>query len=155
MWTLGGATVRRKLAALSLMVYALCEANAIEGNDVQGVKRPKMASQKGCTPAIADHQARALLAKSYTSTVAAGAIARCWPPCCTMACAARSCAPSKAYLEAAGHGYDKATPLFRPVSKDARGITPDGVYRVLLKYAGVLGICVEGFGLHALGVSTA
>ena len=40
-----------------------------------------------------------------------------------------------AYLEAAGHGDDKAAPLFHPVSNNTRGasgpITPDGVYRVL------------------------
>jgi len=57
------------------------------------------------------------------------------------------------YLEAADHDDDKATPLFRPVSNNARGvraITPDGVYRVLAKYAGLVGIDIDGFGPHAL-----
>lgn len=58
---LAGATIRRKLAALSSLFDFLCEANAIAGNPVMGVKRPKMASQEGKTPAIGDHQARSLL----------------------------------------------------------------------------------------------
>jgi integrase len=154
------------------------------------VKRPKVDSQEGKTPAIGDHQARALLAAPDTSTlqglrdramlatllyhglrraelcalrlvdlqdrrgirhlqvhgkgskiryvplhpIAAGAIAD--------------------YLDAAGHGDEKAAPLFRPVSNNTRGagkaITPDGVYRVLAKHAAAVGIDVDGFGPHAL-----
>lgn len=59
--SLAGATIRRKLAALSSLFDYLCEVNAVDGNPVMGVKRPKMASQEGKTPAIGDHQARALL----------------------------------------------------------------------------------------------
>jgi integrase/recombinase XerD len=59
---LGGATIRRKLSALSSLFDALCEANAVHGNPVEGVKRPKITSQEGVTPAIGDHQARELLA---------------------------------------------------------------------------------------------
>jgi site-specific recombinase XerD len=62
------------------------------------------------------------------------------------------------YLEAAGHGDDKPGPLFRPVSNNARGpraITPDGVYKVLIKYAGIVGIDVDGFGPHALRATAA
>jgi site-specific recombinase XerD len=58
---LSGATIRRKLAALSSLFESLCEANAVTGNPVDGVKRPKMASIEGKTPAIGDHEARALL----------------------------------------------------------------------------------------------
>jgi site-specific recombinase XerD len=58
---LSGATIRRKLAALSSLFDYLCEANAVTSNPVKGVKRPKMESQEGKTPAIGDHQARALL----------------------------------------------------------------------------------------------
>jgi integrase/recombinase XerD len=58
---LSGASIRRKLAALSSLFEALCEANAIQGNPVDGVKRPKVASNEGKTPAIGDHQARSLL----------------------------------------------------------------------------------------------
>ena len=58
---LAGATIRRKLAALSSLFEYLCEANAVVSNPVMGVKRPKMESQEGKTPAIGDHQARSLL----------------------------------------------------------------------------------------------
>lgn len=59
--SLAGATIRRKLSALSSLFDALCEANAVHGNPVDGVKRPKVSSQEGSTPAIGDHQARMLL----------------------------------------------------------------------------------------------
>lgn len=58
---LSGPTIRRKLAALSSLFDYLCEVNAITGNPVKGVKRPKMTGQEGKTPAIGDHQARSLL----------------------------------------------------------------------------------------------
>ena len=58
---LSGATIRRKLAALSSLFEYLCEANAVASNPVKGVKRPKMESAEGKTPAIGDHQARSLL----------------------------------------------------------------------------------------------
>ena len=187
---LGSATIRRKLSALSSLFDALCEANAVQGNPVDGVKRPKVASQEGSTPAIGDHQARALLAAPDTSTLQGlrdrailatllyhglrraelcalhlgdlqdrrgvrhlrvlgkGSKVRYVP---LHPAAAGDIA---AYLEAAGHGDDKAAPLFQPVSNNARGtgrsITPDGVYKVLAKYAGMVGIDISGFGPHAL-----
>ncbi|MBK3744186.1 tyrosine-type recombinase/integrase [Paraburkholderia aspalathi] len=58
---LSGATVRRKLAALSSLFDYLCERNAVSLNPVAGVKRPKGNSNEGKTPALGDHQARALL----------------------------------------------------------------------------------------------
>lgn len=66
---LAGATIRRKLSALSGLFDALCEANAVSGNPVDGVKRLKVATQEGSTPTIADYQARALLAASDLSTL--------------------------------------------------------------------------------------
>ena len=187
---LGSATIRRKLSALSSLFDALCEANAVQGNPVDGVKRPKVASQEGSTPAIGDHQARALLAAPDTSTLQGlrdrailatllyhglrraelcalhlgdlqdrrgvrhlrvlgkGSKVRYVP---LHPAAAGDIA---AYLEVAGHGDDKAAPLFQPVSNNARGtgrsITPDGVYKVLAKYAGMVGIDISGFGPHAL-----
>jgi len=66
---LTGATIRRKLSALSSLFDALCEANVVQGNPVDGVKRPKVASQEGSTPAIGDHQARALLAAPDGATM--------------------------------------------------------------------------------------
>jgi len=57
------------------------------------------------------------------------------------------------YLDAADHIDDKVGALFRPLSHNAqgdRGVMPDGVYEVLRRYAGIVGIDIEGFGPHAL-----
>ena len=58
---LSGATIRRKLAALSSLFEYLCEKNVVDFNPVKGAKRPKVDSNEGKTPALGDHQARALL----------------------------------------------------------------------------------------------
>jgi integrase/recombinase XerD len=58
---LAGSTLRRKLAALSSLFEYLCEQNAVTTNPVDGVKRPKVESYEGKTPALGDAQARALL----------------------------------------------------------------------------------------------
>src|SRR5919198_2836842 len=58
---LGGSTIRRKLAALSSLFEYLCDKNAVTHNPVKGVKRPKVESYEGKTPALGDHQARELL----------------------------------------------------------------------------------------------
>lgn len=58
---LAGATIRRKLAALASLYEYLCNANAVTHNPVKGVRRPKVESQEGKTPALSDAQARALL----------------------------------------------------------------------------------------------
>jgi len=59
--TLSGSTIRRKLAALSSLFEYLCNQNAVTHNPVKGVKRPKVESYEGKTPALGDHQARKLL----------------------------------------------------------------------------------------------
>jgi site-specific recombinase XerD len=58
---LSGSTIRRKLSALSSLFEYLCEKNAVDFNPVKGAKRPKIESHEGRTPALGDHQARALL----------------------------------------------------------------------------------------------
>lgn len=58
---LASATVRRKLAALSSLFEYLSEANAVTHNPVKGVRRPKVESYEGKTPALGDAQARHLL----------------------------------------------------------------------------------------------
>lgn len=58
---LAGATIRGKLAALSSLFEHLCDMNAVTHNPVKGVKRPKVDTYEGKTPALGDHQARALL----------------------------------------------------------------------------------------------
>ena len=67
--TLSGATIRRKLAALSSLFDYLCESNAVTNNPVDGVKRPRNGNTEGKTPAIGDHQARALLNAADGSTL--------------------------------------------------------------------------------------
>lgn len=60
--SLAGATIRRKLAALASLFDYLLEQNAVAGgNPVHGVKRPRIESNEGKTPALGDYQAKALL----------------------------------------------------------------------------------------------
>jgi site-specific recombinase XerD len=56
-----GTTVRHRLSALSSLFDYLCDKNAVTHNPVKGVKRPKVNSGEGRTPALGDHQARKLL----------------------------------------------------------------------------------------------
>jgi integrase/recombinase XerD len=66
---LQGATVRRKLAALASLYEFLCDKNAVKENPVKGVRRPKVDTYEGKTPALGDHEARALLdAPNVTTT---------------------------------------------------------------------------------------
>jgi site-specific recombinase XerD len=58
---LSGTTIRHRLAALSSLFEYLCEKNAVTHNPVKGVTRPPVESYEGKTPALGDHQARALL----------------------------------------------------------------------------------------------
>ena len=66
---LAAATIRRKLSALSSLFDALCEANAVTHNPVNGVRRPKEGANEGKTPALGDHQVRALLAAPDATTL--------------------------------------------------------------------------------------
>jgi integrase/recombinase XerD len=58
---LANDTIRRKLAALSSLYAYLCDRHAVLHNPVLGVKRPRSMNREGVTPALGDHQARALL----------------------------------------------------------------------------------------------
>jgi len=58
---LTGGTIRRKLAALSSLFEYLSDVNAVMHNPVKGVRRPKVESYEGKTPALGDAQARHLL----------------------------------------------------------------------------------------------
>ncbi|KPB50660.1 Phage integrase family site specific recombinase [Pseudomonas coronafaciens pv. oryzae] len=67
---LSGATIRRKLAALASLFDHLLDSNAVTGgNPVHGVKRPRIESNEGKTPALGDHQAKALLEAPDESTL--------------------------------------------------------------------------------------
>lgn len=66
---LGGPTIRHRLASLASLFEYLCERNAVTHNPVKGVERPKAESGEGKTPAIGDHQARALLEAPQADTI--------------------------------------------------------------------------------------
>lgn len=67
---LAGATIRRKLAALASLFDHLLENNAVAGgNPVHGVKRPRIDSNEGKTPALSDQQAKQLLDAPDTETL--------------------------------------------------------------------------------------
>jgi len=66
---LGGPTIRHRLASLASLFEHLCERNAVTHNPVKGVERPKTESGEGKTPALGDHQARALLAAPEADTI--------------------------------------------------------------------------------------
>lgn len=67
---LAGATIRRKLAALASLFDHLLENNAVAGgNPVHGVKRPRIETNEGKTPALGDHQAKQLLDAPDTETL--------------------------------------------------------------------------------------
>ena len=66
---LGGSTIRHRMASLASLFEHLCDSNAITHDPVKGVERPKAETAEGKTPAIGDHQARALLAAPERDTV--------------------------------------------------------------------------------------
>jgi site-specific recombinase XerD len=68
---LEGSTIRHRLAALSSLFEYLCEKNAVSHNPVKGVRRPRVESNEGKTPAIGDHQARELLSAPADETLKA------------------------------------------------------------------------------------
>lgn len=65
---LSDATIRRKLSAVSSLFSFLAENNSVLISPVEGVKRPKVDSLEGKTPALADHEARDLLAAPDKAT---------------------------------------------------------------------------------------
>ena len=67
---LAGATIRRKLAALAGLFDHLLENNAVAGgNPVHGVKRPRIETNEGKTPALGNDQAKLLLDAPGVSTL--------------------------------------------------------------------------------------
>jgi site-specific recombinase XerD len=58
---LAPGSIRRKMSALSSLYEFLTDRNAVATNPVKGVKRPKVDSDEGKTPAIADKEARQLM----------------------------------------------------------------------------------------------
>ena len=66
---LGGSTIRHRLASLASLFEHLCNRNAVTHNPVKGVERPRTKGGEGKTPAIGDHQARALLTAPSDNTI--------------------------------------------------------------------------------------
>ena len=58
---LAPGSIRRKLSALSSLYEFLTDQNAVLTNPVKGIKRPKVDSYEGKTPAFADKEARQLM----------------------------------------------------------------------------------------------
>lgn len=61
------------------------------------------------------------------------------------------------YLQTAGHGEDSSGPLFRPVTKSGRGgadlrrsLHPDGIDRILRKYARLALDVTSGYSAHSM-----
>ncbi len=67
--SLGGSTIRHRLASLASLFEYLCNKNAVTHNPVKGVERPKTESGEGKTPALGDYQARELLAAPQADTI--------------------------------------------------------------------------------------
>lgn len=197
--TLSASTIRRKLAALSSLFEYLCEKNAVNFNPVKGAKRPPVESYEGKTPALGDHQARALLAAPDVSTLKGKRDAAMLSvflfhglrreELCNLKVRdvhlrrgvlhlrvhgkggklrhlplhPATAEAVDVYLEAAGHRAEAATALFRSMYRadvgsngsSLKGITPDGVYSLLAKYAKLAKIDVQGFGPHSLRATAA
>lgn len=65
-----------------------------------------------------------------------------------------------AHRQQAGYGEHRQDPLFRPMrdsgsAEHRTGITPDGVYMMLMKHAASAKIDIDGFGQHALRATAA
>jgi site-specific recombinase XerD len=196
---LSASTIRRKLAALSSLFEYLCEKNAVSFNPVKGAKRPPVESYEGKTPALGDHQARALLAAPDVSTLKGKRDAAMLSVFLFHGLRREELVKLKVrdvhlrrgvlhlrvhgkggklrhlplhpatseavdvYLEAAGHRADGGTALFRSMYRadvgsngsSLKGITTDGVYSLLAKYAKLAKIDVQGFGPHSLRATAA
>jgi len=63
------------------------------------------------------------------------------------------------YLEAAGHGADDMGALFRPISNNTngldKGITADGIYKIVRAYSGKLGFEIGAHSLRATAATNA
>jgi integrase/recombinase XerD len=190
---LAPGSIRRKMSALSSLYAFMTDQNAIATNPVKGVKRPKVDSYEGKTPAIADKEARQLMNlpnekslkglrdRALLATLLYHGLRR--EELCKLKVKdihSRRGVPhlrvhgkgSKTryiplhpgaqallndYLDEARHAADTEGALFRPVSNNRTGrldnpITPDGVYKLVRRYALGLGLKI---GAHALRATAA
>ena len=192
---LSGATIRRKLAALASLFDHLLDANAVAGgNPVHGVKRPKIETNEGKTPALGDHQAKALLEAPDPATLQGlrdrAVLAVLLYHGLRREEAARLYVQDMQerrgikhlrvhgkggklrylpmhpvalerihfYLEASGHHLVQSeAPLFMPLRGKATGagLSADGIYALVGRYAKAAGIEVAGLGVHGLRATAA
>ena len=87
---LAPGSIRRKLSALSSLYEFLTDQNAVPVNPVKGVKRPKVDSYEGKTPAIADKEARQLMNLPPIRPSRGSGTAQCSRPSSITACVVRS-----------------------------------------------------------------
>ena len=191
---LAGATIRRKLAALASLFDHLLENNAVAGgNPVHGVKRPKIETNEGKTPALGDDQAKLLLAApdgwtlkglrdrailavllyhgvrreeaaqlmtgdlqerrgiKHLQVKGKGGKTRYLP--------LHPVAAERiyAYLERDSERTPGSGPLFRSIRgrTTGAGITANGIYTVVERWAKAAGIYVDGLGVHGLRATAA
>jgi len=192
---LSSATIRRKLAALASLFDYLLESNAVAGgNPVQGVKRPRVESNEGKTPALGDHQAKALLDAPDPVTLQGlrdrAVLAVLLYLGLRREEAARLMVQDlqerrgikhlrvhgkggklrylplhpvvleriHAYLELSGHHLERpAAPLFIPLRGKVTeaGLSADGIYALVGRYARAAGVQVAGLGVHGLRATAA
>ncbi|NWB63560.1 tyrosine-type recombinase/integrase [Pseudomonas sp. F1002] len=191
---LAGATIRRKLAALASLFDHLLENNAVAGgNPVHGVKRPRVETNEGKTPALGDHQAKALLDAPVPDTLKGrrdrailavllyhglrreeaaqlmtgdlqerrgikhlqvkgkGGKTRYLPLHPVAAERIHE------YLEQDNKREPGNGPLFRSIrgSTTGAGISANGIYAVVGRWARASGIHIEGLGVHGLRATAA
>ena len=190
---LAPGSIRRKLSALSSLYEFLTDQNAVPTNPVKGVKRPKVDSYEGKTPAIADKEARQLMNlpndktlkglrdRALLATLLYHGLRR--EELCRLKI--KDIHPRRGvphlrvhgkgnktryiplhagtqellndYLDEARHAADTEGALFRPIRNNRTGtldntITPDGVYKLVRRYALALGLKI---GAHALRATAA
>ena len=190
---LAPGSIRRKLSALSSLYEFLTDQNAVPVNPVKGVKRPKVDSYEGKTPAIADNEARQLMNlpsdktikgirdRAMLATLLYHGLRR--EELCRLKVKdihsrrgvphlrvhgkggktryiplhAGAQALLQDYLDEAYHAVDTEGALFRPIRNNRTSlldnpITPDGVYKLVRRYALGLGLKI---GAHALRATAA
>jgi len=175
---LAPGSIRRKMSALSSLYEFMTDKNAVATNPVKRVKRPKVDSYEGKTPAIADKEARLLMNlpndkslkglrdRAKLATLLYHGLRRGVPHLRVLGKGSKiRYLPLHAgahellndYLDEAHHAADTEGALFRPVSNNRTGrldnaITPDGVYKLVRRYALGLGLKI---GAHALRATAA
>lgn len=190
---LSGATIRRKLAALASLFDHLLESNAVAGgNPVHGVKRPKVESSEGKTPALGDHQAKTLLEAPDPASIKGKRDRAVLAVLLYLGLRREEAARLMVqdiqerrgikhlrvhgkggkirylplhpvvlerihtYLEASGP-REMGSPLFLPLRgrHTGYGLSANGIYDLVGRYARAAGIKVDGLGVHGLRATAA